>query len=292
MTVIAFIGLGTMGYPMAGHLAAAGYCLRLYNRTQSKTVQFLAEYGKTHNTHHHSKTAYDAACQSDWAIICVGNDDDLRAATLGTNGVISSLKPGSCLINHGTSCVEISHELSSACAARNIGFLDAPISGGQAGAQQGLLSIFVGGTGETLSRARPVLECYAQQITHMGDVGSGQITKMVNQICVAGLLQGLSEGLAFAKKAGIKGEALLEAIGSGAAQSWQMDHRGSTMLEGRFDFGFAVEWMHKDLGICLHEAERIGATLPVSRMIRDYYAELIAEGDNRLDSSSLIKRLL
>ena len=289
-TVIAFIGLGAMGYPMAGHLAAAGYSLHIHNRTPSKAVRFLSEHGG--DIHHHAGTPDAAAHHADWVVVCVGNDDDLRAVTLGPKGAVANLKPGSCLINHGTSSVDISHELAAACATRHVEFLDAPLSGGQNGAEQGCLTVFVGGMEMTLSKARPILECYARRITHMGDTGYGQITKMVNQICVAGLLQGLSEGLAFAKKSGINGEVLLEAIGRGAAQSWQMDHRGSTMLQGRFDFGFAVEWMHKDLGICLKEAERISAALPISRIVHEYYAELMAQGDHRLDSSALIKRLL
>ncbi len=289
-TVIAFIGLGAMGYPMAGHLAAAGYALRVHNRTASKAVRFLSEYEG--GTHHHAKTPDAAAHNADWLVVCVGHDDDLRTVTLGPNGAIAALKPGSCLINHGTSSVDISHELAAACAARAVDFLDAPLSGGQNGAEQGCLTIFIGGAEKTLLKARPIFECYARQVTHMGDIGCGQTTKMINQICVAGLLQGLSEGLAFAKKSGINRDAVLKAIGQGAAQSWQMDHRGSTMVQGRFDFGFAVEWMHKDLRICLDEAERIGAALPISRIIHQYYAELMDQGDHRLDSSALIKRLL
>ena len=228
---------------------------------------------------------------ADWIILCVGNDEDVQQATLGENGVVEGLRPGACLINHGTSSVDICRRVSDACTAAGGTFLDAPVSGGQSGAEHGQLSIFVGGAETVVAAAQPVLACYAQRVTHMGPVGAGQLAKMVNQICVGGLLQGLAEGLAFGRKAGLDGKKLLAAISQGAAQSWQMDHRGISMLENRFDFGFAVKWMHKDLCLCLDEAERLGAGLPVTETVRDYYAELIDHGDAQLDSSALIKRL-
>ena len=299
---IAFIGLGTMGFPMAGHLAAAGHRLHLYNRSPARTQNWLARYNSTqdgnaaakqNNTRRHcpATSPRAAAQKADWVILCVGDDDDLRMAALGPNGVMGGLKLGACLINHGTSSLAATREVEKACADIGVGFLDAPVSGGESGAQEGNLSIFIGGSQTLLTQAQAILTCYACRITRMGEVGCGQVAKMANQICVAGLLQGLAEGLAFAQKAGLDGPKLLEALSQGAAASWQMDHRGATMLKGSFDFGFAVAWMHKDLGFCLDAAAQMGALTPVSAMIHDYYGELIAAGDGHLDSSALIKRL-
>ncbi len=282
----AFLCLGTMGYPMAGHLARAGCSMTVYNRTASRADAWVAEYGGRS-----AMTPAQAVAGVEFAFLCSGNDDDVRSVVGGSDGVWSALSPGSILIDHTTGSAELARELAAEAERHGCAFLDAPVSGGQSGAQQGALTIMVGGSEEAYQRAQPLLACYAKKSLRMGDVGSGQLTKMVNQICIAGLLQGLSEGLHFAVKAGLDARRVVEVISQGAAQSWQMDNRSQTMLEGKFDFGFAVDWMRKDLGIALAEAERIGAKLEVAALVDRYYAEVQQMGGGRSDTSSLITRL-
>jgi len=282
----AFLCLGTMGYPMAGHLARAGCAMTVYNRTASRADAWVAEYGGRS-----AKSPAQAVAGVEFAFLCSGNDDDVRSVVGGHDGVWSALSPGSILIDHTTGSAELARELAAEAERHGCAFLDAPVSGGQSGAQQGALTIMVGGSEEAYERAEPLLACYAKKSLRMGDVGSGQLTKMVNQICIAGLLQGLSEGLHFAVKAGLDAQRVVEVISQGAAQSWQMDNRSQTMLAGKFDFGFAVDWMRKDLGIALAEAERIGAKLEVAALVDRYYAEVQQAGGGRSDTSSLITRL-
>ena len=284
---VAFLGLGVMGYPMAGHLAANGHDTVVYNRTSSKADTWCkAHSGRV------AATPAAAAADAEIVFSCVGNDDDLREVLLGETGVMSAIAPGSIIVDHTTTSATVAREVHAIAAGKSVGFLDAPVSGGQAGAENGQLSIMVGGDESTFARARPVMDSYAKAITHIGDVGTGQLAKMVNQICIAGLLQGLSEGLSFAKKAGLDPAVLIQAISGGAAQSWQMENRWQTMVNGEFDFGFAVDWMRKDLGIALEEASRNGARLDVTKLVDSYYAEIQAMGGNRWDTSSLISRLL
>ena len=286
MARAAFIGLGVMGFPMAGHLAAKGHDVTVFNRTPARAEARVARHG-----HRSAATPADAAAGAELVFACVGNDDDLRSVTLGPAGAFQSLQPGAVFIDHTTASAAIARELSAAADARGAHFLDAPVSGGQAGAENGTLTVMCGGAPEPYARAEPVIAAYARACRLMGAAGAGQLTKMVNQICIAGLLQGLSEGLGFAKKAGLDGAAVLDVIGKGAAGSWQMDNRGRTMLEGAFDFGFAVDWMRKDLGICLAEADRNGASLPATALIDQFYKEVQAMGGGRWDTSSLIQRL-
>jgi 3-hydroxyisobutyrate dehydrogenase-like beta-hydroxyacid dehydrogenase len=272
---------------MAGHLAANGHDTVVYNRTSSKADTWCKAYsGRV------AATPAAAAADAEIVFSCVGNDDDLREVLLGETGVISAIVPGSIIVDHTTTSATVAREVHAIAAEKSVGFLDAPVSGGQAGAENGQLSIMVGGDESTFARARPVMDSYAKAITHIGDVGTGQLAKMVNQICIAGLLQGLSEGLSFAKKAGLDPAVLIRAISGGAAQSWQMENRWQTMVNGEFDFGFAVDWMRKDLGIALEEASRNGARLDVTKLVDSYYAEIQAMGGNRWDTSSLISRLL
>jgi len=282
----AFLCLGTMGYPMAGHLARAGVAMTVYNRTASRADAWVAEYGGRS-----AKTPAEAVAGAEFAFLCSGNDDDVRSVVGGLDGVWSTLSPGSILIDHTTGSAELARELAAEAERHGCAFLDAPVSGGQSGAQQGALTIMVGGSEAAYQRAKPLLACYAKKSLRMGEAGSGQLTKMVNQICIAGLLQGLSEGLHFASKAGLDAHRVVEVISQGAAQSWQMDNRSQTMLAGKFDFGFAVDWMRKDLGIALAEAERIGAKLEVTALVDRYYAEVQQMGGGRSDTSSLITRL-
>jgi len=283
---VAFVGLGVMGYPMAGHLAAKGHDVVVYNRTASKAADWCAEYGGRS-----APTPASAAEGRDFVFSCVGNDDDIRAVMQGDDGILDAMAPGGVVVDHTTASATIARELYAAAGERRLAFLDAPVSGGQAGAVNGQLTIMLGGDAETVTRARPVMSAYAKAITHIGDAGAGQLAKMVNQICIGGVLQGLSEGLDFALRAGLDPAVVIEAISAGAAQSWQMENRWKTMVEGKFDFGFAVDWMRKDLGIAIEESSGNGASLEVTRQIDRFYAEVQALGGSRWDTSSLIARL-
>lgn len=283
---VAFAGLGVMGYPMAGFLAAAGHEVTVYNRTTSRSDAWLKSHKGSSAT-----TPAAAAKGAEIVFCCVGNDDDVRAVILGKDGVLAGIAPGSVIVDHTTASAEVASEVYSAAKAKNVDFLDAPLSGGQAGAESGKLTIMVGGDQPVFERARPVMDCYAKACTLIGPVGSGQKAKMVNQICIAGVVQGLAEGLHFAKRANLDVAAVIGAISKGAAQSWQMENRWQTMCDDKFDFGFAVEWMRKDLNIALEEAQRVGATLEMTKLVDGYYAEVEALGGKRFDTSSLIKRL-
>ena len=284
---VAFLGLGVMGGPMAGHLAEAGRAVTVYNRTSSKAEEWVGRYGGRS-----APTAGEAAVGADVVMMCVGNDDDVRDVALGPTGALQSMAPGSILIDHTTASASVARELSVACADRGVGFVDAPVSGGQAGAVNGALTIMCGCDDESVfERARRAVEPYARACERLGPAGAGQLTKMVNQICIAGIVQGLSEGVNFALRAGLDVDRVVEVIGKGAAQSWQMDNRASTMARGEFDFGFAVEWMRKDLGICLEEADRNGARLPVTALVDQFYAHVMARGGRRWDTSSLVHLL-
>ncbi|NNG03601.1 MAG: NAD(P)-dependent oxidoreductase [Inquilinus sp.] len=287
---VAFLGMGVMGAPMAGHLAKAGHEVAVYNRTSSRAEAWTTQHGGT-------AAASPAAAADGAAIVfvCVGNDDDVRNVVLGdgdaTGGALAGTARGSILVDHTTASATLARELDAACRERGVGFLDAPVSGGQAGAENGALTVMVGGEQSTFDTAKPVIDAYARACTLMGPAGSGQLTKMVNQICIAGLVQALSEGMNFAQKAGLDGEKVLEVISKGAAQSWQMENRGQTMLRGEFEFGFAVDWMRKDLSICLEEARGNGARLPVTALVDQFYAAVQAKGGKRWDTSSLIEVL-
>ncbi|HCP36052.1 MAG: NAD(P)-dependent oxidoreductase [SAR324 cluster bacterium] len=282
----AFIGLGVMGYPMAGHLKKAGHQVTIYNRTASKAEQWVQEYGGMK-----ASTPADAAKEADFVMACVGNDDDLREITCGTNGAFSGMSQGSVFIDHTTVSAKVTRELSENAAEQGFSFLDAPISGGQAGAENGMLTVMVGGDPAAFERAQPVMDAYSRMIKLLGPSGYGQMTKMVNQICIAGLVQGLSEGIHFAKAVGLDVEAVIETISKGAAQSWQMENRYKTMNEGEYNHGFAVDWMRKDLGITLEEARSNGAHLPVTALVDQFYSEIQAMGGRRWDTSSLLVRL-
>ena len=283
---VAFLGLGVMGYPMAGHLARAGHAVTVYNRTGAKAEQWVKEYGGKS-----AATPAAAAQGADIVFACVGNDDDLRSIATGAEGAFSAMKAGAVFVDHTTASAEVARELATAAKAKGFAFVDAPVSGGNLGAINGALTVMCGGDAAAFDAARPVAMAFAKAMTLLGPSGSGQLAKMVNQICIAGLVQGLSEAIAFGQKAGLDMKAVLEVVGKGAAQSWQMDNRGPTMIQGKFDFGFAVDWMRKDLGIALEEARRNGARLPVTALVDQFYADLQAQGDNRADTSSLIKRL-
>jgi len=286
MSRVAFIGLGVMGYPMAGHLAAAGHEVTVYNRTTARAERWCAEHDGRR-----ADTPAAAARDAELVFSCVGNDDDLRAVVTAPDGALAGLAPGSIYVDHTTSSAAVAREIAAQLGAAGVEFIDAPVSGGEVGAQNGVLTVMCGGTEHAFARARPVIDAYARACALMGAVGAGQLTKMVNQICVAGVIQGLAEGLHFGQQAGLDMQAVLEVIAKGAAQSWQMENRGETMLEGRYDFGFAVDWMRKDLGIVLDEAARNGASVPVTRLIDGYYEEIQALGGHRWDTSSLIERL-
>ena len=283
---LAFLGLGVMGYPMAGHLAAAGHHVTVYNRSPARAAQWVAQ-------HHGASAPTPAAAARDAELVmmCVGNDDDVRAVAAGPDGVLAGMAAGAILVDHTTASAAVAREIHAAAAARGCAFLDAPVSGGQSGAENGKLTIMVGGDDEPFDRAAPVLGHYARAVTRMGGPGSGQLTTMVNQICIAGLLQGLAEAIRFADRAGLDVGRVLDVIGKGAAQSWQLDNRGATMAAGRFDFGFAVDWMRKDLAICLAEARANGAELPVTALVDQFYARIQAQGGGRWDTSSLIVAL-
>ena len=283
---IAFIGLGVMGFPMAGHLAAKGYSVTVYNRTSAKAEAWVQAHGGNH-----APTPAAAAKEADIVFMCVGNDNDLLEVSLGANGALGAMKPGSILVDHTTASADAARKLYAAAKERGVHFLDAPVSGGQAGAESGKLTVMAGGDAAPFDRAKPVMDCYARAVTLLGPAGAGQLTKMVNQICIAGMVQALSEGIAFAEKAGLDPNLVLNVISKGAAQSWQMESRGKTMVERKFNFGFAVDWMRKDLGICMAEAARNGAKLPVSTLVDQFYAEVQNSGGGRWDTSSLITRL-
>jgi 3-hydroxyisobutyrate dehydrogenase len=287
MAQVAWIGLGVMGYPMAGHIRKkGGHELTVYNRNAAKAEAWAKEYGGRT-----APTPAEAAKSADFVFCCVGNDNDLREVTLGPQGAFNAVKKGAVFIDNTTASANIARELYAAAKANRFEFLDAPVSGGQAGAQNGVLTVMVGGDQAVFDRARPVIANYARMVNLIGPAGSGQLTKMVNQICIAGLVQGLSEGIHFAQKSGLDLAKVMDTISKGAAQSWQMENRWKTMAEGKFDFGFAVDWMRKDLAICMEEATRNGASLPVSAIVDGYYAEVQAMGGKRWDTSSLIARL-
>lgn len=280
---VAFIGLGTMGYPMAGHLQKAGHEVCVFNRTKAKAEAWQKEFqGKT------ADTPRDAAYGAQFVFLCVGNDDDVRSVVYGENGVLAGMAPGSILVDHTTTSAVLAREIAEKCSEKGVSFVDAPVTGGESGAQQGTLSVLCGGEELTVNFIRPIVAAYASSITRIGSVGHGQLAKMVNQICIAGCVQGLAEALAFGQLSGINMEKVLSAIGCGAASSWQMNNRGMTMLEGKFDFGFAVDWMRKDLGIVLDEASRNGASLPVTAKVDEFYSKVQEIGGGRLDTSSLI----
>ena len=283
---VAFVGLGVMGYPMAGYLAKAGHEVTVYNRTTGKAERWAQEFRGAL-----SSTPGKAASDAEIVFACVGNDDDVREVILGDDGILGSIPSGGIIVDHTTASAIVAREVAEAAAGKDVGFLDAPLSGGQAGAENGQLTIMVGGAEGVFERARPIMDAYAKAITLIGPVGHGQMAKMVNQICIAGIVQGLSEGLHFARRADLDVANVIAAISKGAAQSWQMENRWETMIANEFDFGFAVEWMRKDLGIALEEAEKNGANLEMTRLVDRYYAEVQELGGNRWDTSSLIARL-
>lgn len=286
MSKVAFIGLGVMGFPMAGHLARAGHNVTVYNRTSAKAEAWVKAHGGAA-----SATPEEAARGAEIVFACVGNDDDLRQVTVGEGGAFHGMSEGTIFVDHTTASAGVARELYEAAGARGISFIDAPVSGGQAGAENGVLTVMAGGDAAAFETASPVISSFARMVKLLGPSGAGQLTKMVNQICIAGLVEGLAEGLHFAKKAGLDAEAVIETISKGAAQSWQMENRHKTMIEDRFDFGFAVDWMRKDLAICLEEARRNGAQLPVTALVDQFYSEVQAMGGSRWDTSSLIARL-
>ncbi len=286
MAKVAFLGLGVMGYPMARHLMAKGHEVTVYNRTAAKAEKWVSEHGGRA-----APTPREAAEGQEIVFACVGNDDDLRQVTLGDDGAFHGLKAGSLFVDHTTASAEVARELYAAAQEKGAAFIDAPVSGGQAGAENGVLTVMCGGDQEPYAKAEPVIMSFARACRLMGPAGSGQLTKMINQICIAGLVQGLAEGIHFGKRAGLDIEAVLDVISKGAAGSWQMENRGKTMNQGKFDFGFAVDWMRKDLAIVLDEARKNGASLPATAMIDQFYAEVQKMGGNRWDTSSLIARL-
>ena len=287
MADCAFVGLGVMGYPMAGHLVSAGHQVTVYNRTPSRAEAWVAEHGGSS-----APTSVGAAAGAEFVFVCVGNDDDVRSVTTEGGGVLEAMAPGSILVDHTTASADLAQELHQVSNERGVGFVDAPISGGQAGAENGMLTVMCGGDRADFDRAEPVIAAYAKAVTLLGGPGSGQRTKMVNQICIAGLVQGLAEGIDFARRAGLDVEQVIDTISQGAAGSWQMANRGVTMARREFDFGFALDWMRKDLAICFAEAERVGATLPLTAVIDQFYARLQRQGRGRWDTSSLIELLV
>ena len=283
---VAFLGLGVMGLPMAGHLARAGHAVTVYNRTAARAEAWVVEHG-----HARADAPAAAAAEADIVFACVGNDADLRSVVLGAHGAFQGMKPGAVFVDHTTASAEVARELSAEAQRRGLHFIDAPVSGGNLGALNGTLTVMCGGEVAAFEAMRPVALAFSKAVTLLGASGAGQLAKMVNQVAIAGLVQGLAEAIAFGEKAGLDMSAVLGVIGQGAAQSWQMDQRGATMVADEFDFGFAVDWMRKDLGIALVEARRNGARLPVTALVDQFYADLQAEGGNRLDTSSLLKRL-
>jgi 3-hydroxyisobutyrate dehydrogenase len=286
MAKLAFIGLGVMGFPMAGHLAAKGHDLVVYNRTASKAQDWVKKHGGRA-----APTPAEAAKGAEIVFACVGNDDDLRAVTIGPEGAFATMSKGAIFVDHTTASADVARELNAKAAELGLSFIDAPVSGGQAGAENGVLTVMCGGDAAAYAKAEPVIAAFARACRLMGASGAGQLTKMVNQICIAGLVEGLAEGLHFAQKAGLDPLAVVDVISKGAAQSWQMENRSATMVADKFDFGFAVDWMRKDLGICLAEARRNGAHLPVTALVDQFYSEVQKMGGGRFDTSSLIKRL-
>jgi 3-hydroxyisobutyrate dehydrogenase-like beta-hydroxyacid dehydrogenase len=287
MAQLGFCGLGVMGYPMAGHLSSASHSVTVYNRTSAKADAWVGEHGGSS-----CATPREVAAASDIVMLCVGNDDDVRSVVFGADGVLSGARSGMILVDHTTTSAELAREISAACTSAGVGFIDAPVSGGQAGAVNGVLTVMCGAdSAEVFAQFEPIASAYARACVRLGNAGSGQLAKMVNQICIAGVVQGLSEGIAFAKQAGLDAHAVIDVISKGAAQSWQMENRGHTMADDSFDFGFAVEWMIKDLGFCIDEAARNGSQLPVAGVVLGFYNELAANGGGRLDTSSLIRRL-
>ncbi len=285
-THVAFLGLGIMGYPMAGHLVKAGYQVTVYNRTARKAASWVQQFGGVS-----AATPRAAAAGADFIMACVGNDNDLCDVCLGKHGAFASMKEDAVFIDHTTASAEVARELYAIAKEQRLNFLDAPVSGGQPGAEKGALTIMVGGDQEAYLRAAPVMNAYARLVRRLGGSGAGQLTKMVNQICIAGLVQALAEGLHFARKAGLDAEAVIEVISKGASQSWQMENRYQTMLAGQYDHGFAVDWMRKDLGICIDEARRNGASLPVTALVDQFYSDVQTLGGSRWDTSSLLVRL-
>ena len=282
----AFIGLGVMGYPMAGHLANAGHNVAVYNRTRERAEKWAGDYsGRV------ADTPAAASEGAEMVFACVGADDDLRQILYGDDGALAGMAKGAIFIDHTTDSAVVAREVDAVARERGLGFLDAPVSGGQAGAENGVLTVMVGGADEIFAAAEPVMQCYAHNVTHMGTAGNGQLTKMVNQLCIAGVVQGLAEGLNFAQRAGLDGERVLDVISKGAAQSWQMENRGSTMLKGEFEFGFAADWMRKDLSLCFEEGKKNGALLPMAMLVDQFYAHVQQRGGGRWDTSSLIQLL-
>jgi 3-hydroxyisobutyrate dehydrogenase-like beta-hydroxyacid dehydrogenase len=287
MAKVAFIGLGVMGFPMAGHLKQkGGHDVTVYNRTAAKAADWAAKFGGTTGA-----TPAEAAKDADFVFTCVGNDDDLRSVTTGENGALSTMKPGAILIDNTTASAEVARELDAAAKEKGVHFIDAPVSGGQAGAENGVLTVMCGGEQAIFDKAKPVIDAYARMVGLMGPVGSGQLTKMMNQICIAGIVQGLSEAIHFGKQSGLDIETVVDVISKGAAGSWQMENRHKTMDQGKYDFGFAVDWMRKDLDIVLTEARRNGAKLPLTALVDQFYGDVQAMGGNRWDTSSLLARL-
>jgi len=291
---VAFLGLGVMGYPMAGHLALAGHQVTVYNRTAAKSIAWCAEFARASDenaSNAHAETPRLAVHNADIVFCCVGNDDDLRSVTIGPDGAFAGMKPGAIFVDHTTASASVARELSALAVHEGLHFIDAPVSGGQAGAQNGLLTVMCGGDVAAFEAVKPTAMAFSRAFTLLGDSGAGQLAKMVNQICIAGLVQGLGEAIAFGQQAGLDMNQVLDVIGKGAAQSWQLDNRGKTMVADKFDFGFAVDWMRKDLGLVLDEAKRNGARLPVTALVDQFYADVQHMGGNRWDTSSLIKRL-
>ncbi|WP_442775272.1 NAD(P)-dependent oxidoreductase [Sphaerotilus montanus] len=288
---VAFIGLGVMGGPMAGHLARAGHRVTVYNRTAARAEVWVAQHAGEGLSAAMALTPREAAQQADIVFLCVGNDDDLRSVVLGADGALAGLRPGGLLVDHTTASADVARELSALAVAQGGQFIDAPVSGGQAGAVNGVLTVMCGGDAAAFETMRPVAMAFSRAITLLGESGAGQLAKMVNQICIAGLVQGLAEAIAFGQNAGLDMKQVLDVIGKGAAQSWQMDNRGKTMVDDQFEFGFAVDWMRKDLGLVLDEARRNGSRLPVTALVDQFYAEVQAMGGRRWDTSSLVRRL-
>lgn len=287
----AFVGLGVMGYPMAGHLAKEEYPMTVFNRTTARAEAWVGAHDGSWAPVTAAGSPAEAASKADIVFVCVGNDDDVRSVVYGEAGVLAGLKEGGVLVDHTTASAGLARELEAACAKVGVGFLDAPVSGGQLGAENGQLTVMVGGAEETYEKIAPVLECYSKSVRRMGEAGAGQLTKMVNQICIAGVLQGLAEGMHFAEQAGLDVEAVVDVISKGAAQSWQMENRSATMAKGEFDFGFAVNWMRKDLAITLAAGRELEARLPLTALVDQFYADVQSYGGGRWDTSSLIQRL-
>ncbi|NNU79946.1 NAD(P)-dependent oxidoreductase [Halovulum dunhuangense] len=286
MAKVAFLGLGVMGYPMAGHLKAKGHEVTVYNRTTAKAEKWAAQHGGAF-----AETPREAAEGCDFVMSCVGNDDDLRSVIFGENGALAGMKAGAVLVDHTTASAQVAREIAAAAADKGLGFVDAPVSGGQAGAENGQLAIMCGGTEDAFDKAKPVMDAYAKATIRFGEAGAGQLTKMVNQICIAGIVQGISEGLHFATAAGLDAKQVAALVAQGAGGSWQLSNRAETMVDGKFDFGFAVDWMRKDLGISLDTARQIGVSLPVAALVDQFYADVQQLGGGRWDTSSLIQRL-